>query len=130
MKRLSFVLLLAVLVSPELFAQDENRKPEIEERYKMFRKTMTRRMDLSIKQNRPFNSRNGEISRILFEALEAVGLEQFLKEQPDGLDTIINPEGKQMSYTIAKKIILATIESRRLCSKFCFNSVFSKTCFP
>lgn len=44
---------------------------------------------------------------IIFEALEAVGLEQFLKEQPNGLDTIINPEGKQMSYTIAKKIILA-----------------------
>ena len=44
---------------------------------------------------------------IIFEVMEHVGLGQFLKEQPNGLDTIINPEGKQMSYTIAKKIILA-----------------------
>ena len=36
-----------------------------------------------------------------------MGLIEFLKEQPNGLDTFINPEGKQMSYTIAKKIILA-----------------------
>ena len=39
--------------------------------------------------------------------MEVVGLTQFLKEQPNGLDTEINPEGKQMSYTLAKKIILA-----------------------
>ncbi|MBU3011764.1 ATP-binding cassette domain-containing protein [Polaribacter vadi] len=43
----------------------------------------------------------------IFEILEVVGLAQFLKEQPSGLDTILYPEGKQMSYTIAKKIILA-----------------------
>ena len=44
---------------------------------------------------------------IIFDVMEQVGLGQFLKEQPNGLDTYINPEGKQMSYTIAKKIILA-----------------------
>ncbi len=44
---------------------------------------------------------------IIFEILEVVGLSQFLKEQPNGLDTVLYPEGKQMSYTIAKKIILA-----------------------
>lgn len=43
----------------------------------------------------------------IFEILEVVGLSQFLKEQVNGLDTILYPEGKQMSYTIAKKIILA-----------------------
>ena len=43
----------------------------------------------------------------IFEIMEVVGLTQFLKEQPNGLDTEINPEGKQMSYTSAKKIILA-----------------------
>ena len=43
----------------------------------------------------------------IFEIMEVVGLTQFLKEQPNGLDTEINPEGKQMSYTLAKKIILA-----------------------
>jgi ABC-type bacteriocin/lantibiotic exporter with double-glycine peptidase domain len=44
---------------------------------------------------------------VIFEILENVGLSQFLKEQPKGLDTVLYPEGKQMSYTIAKKIILA-----------------------
>jgi ABC-type bacteriocin/lantibiotic exporter with double-glycine peptidase domain len=45
--------------------------------------------------------------QLIFEILEIVGLNQFLKEQPDGLDTVIYPEGKQMSYTVAKKVILA-----------------------
>ena len=39
--------------------------------------------------------------------LTAIGLSQFLREQINGLDTILYPEGKQMSYTISKKIILA-----------------------
>lgn len=60
----------------------------------------------TIRENLIFGSDKSK-DHLIFEALEAVGLTQFLKEQPDGLDTIINPEGKQMSYTIAKKIILA-----------------------
>lgn len=44
---------------------------------------------------------------IIFEALDIVGLSQFLKEQTNGLNTVLYPEGQQMSYTIAKKIILA-----------------------
>tara|TARA_B110000091_G_scaffold26550_1_gene26021 strand:- start:485 stop:2149 length:1665 start_codon:yes stop_codon:yes gene_type:complete len=44
---------------------------------------------------------------IIYEALAIVGLTQFLKEQPQGLNTVLYPEGRQMSYTIAKKIILA-----------------------
>lgn len=40
-------------------------------------------------------------------AIEAVGLQQFIKKQPQGLNTIIYPEGKQISYTVAKKIVLA-----------------------
>ncbi|WP_271765324.1 peptidase domain-containing ABC transporter [Aquimarina algiphila] len=43
----------------------------------------------------------------VYWALEKVGLTQFVKEQPKGLKTILYPEGKQMSYTIAKKIVLA-----------------------
>ncbi|WP_288955694.1 ATP-binding cassette domain-containing protein [uncultured Polaribacter sp.] len=43
----------------------------------------------------------------IFKVLDIVGLSQFLKEQPNGLDTVLYPEGKQMSYTIAKKIVLA-----------------------
>ncbi len=43
----------------------------------------------------------------IYWALDKVGLTQFVKEQPTGLKTMIYPEGKQMSYTIAKKIVLA-----------------------
>ncbi|MBU2939351.1 ATP-binding cassette domain-containing protein [Lacinutrix sp. C3R15] len=43
----------------------------------------------------------------IFWAIEKVGLKKFVKERPKGLNTIINPEGKQIAYTDAKKIILA-----------------------
>ncbi len=43
----------------------------------------------------------------LYWALENVGLLQFVKEQPKGLNTIIYPEGKQIPYAISKKIVLA-----------------------
>ncbi len=39
--------------------------------------------------------------------LEITGLDREIKDMPEGLDTIIYPEGKQMSYTFAKKIVLA-----------------------
>jgi ABC-type bacteriocin/lantibiotic exporter with double-glycine peptidase domain len=44
---------------------------------------------------------------VVYWALENTGLSQFVKEQPLGLNTMIYPEGKQISYTIAKKIVLA-----------------------
>lgn len=60
----------------------------------------------SIKNNLVFSNKNIK-DEIIYEALEIVGLTQFLKEQPKGLETVLYPEGKQMSYTIAKKLILA-----------------------
>ena len=60
----------------------------------------------SIRDNLVFGNRQIE-ETIIFAALDTVGLNQFLKEQPNGLETVLYPEGKQMSYTIAKKIILA-----------------------
>ncbi len=41
------------------------------------------------------------------EVLQIVGLVKFLKELPKGLNTVLYPEGKRVSYTIAKKIVLA-----------------------
>ncbi|MDY2587457.1 peptidase domain-containing ABC transporter [Winogradskyella aquimaris] len=41
------------------------------------------------------------------KAIAIVGLRDYLKETEKGLDTIIYPEGKQMSFTVAKKLILA-----------------------
>lgn len=40
-------------------------------------------------------------------AVENVGLSEFVKSQPKGLNTIIYPEGKQIPYTVTKKILLA-----------------------
>ncbi len=43
----------------------------------------------------------------IYWAIEKVGLTQFVKEQPQGLQTVLYPEGKQIPSTIAKKIVLA-----------------------
>lgn len=49
----------------------------------------------------------------VYWALENTGLTEFVKEQPQGLNTILYPEGKQIPYTIAKKIVLARSIVRR-----------------
>ncbi|MGB3151232.1 MAG: ATP-binding cassette domain-containing protein [Maribacter sp.] len=46
-------------------------------------------------------------------AIEKSGLTKFVKEQKIGLKTVIYPEGKQISSTIAKKIVLARSIVRR-----------------
>ncbi|MEB8328568.1 ATP-binding cassette domain-containing protein [Flavobacteriaceae bacterium KMM 6897] len=43
----------------------------------------------------------------LYWAIEKVGLSQFVKEQPKGINTFLYPEGQQIPYTISKKIVLA-----------------------
>ncbi|RYC50302.1 peptidase domain-containing ABC transporter [Flagellimonas olearia] len=43
----------------------------------------------------------------VYWALEKTGLTQFVKEQPNGLQTMLYPEGKKIPYTISKKIVLA-----------------------
>tara|TARA_R110002073_G_scaffold128999_3_gene275152 strand:+ start:118403 stop:120058 length:1656 start_codon:yes stop_codon:yes gene_type:complete len=40
-------------------------------------------------------------------AIKNTGLKDFIKNQPNGLKTMLYPEGKQMSFSIAKKIVLA-----------------------
>ncbi len=60
----------------------------------------------TIRDNLTFS--NKEISdENIHEILEVVGLKNFLKEQPDGLNTILYPDGKQLSYTLSKKLVLA-----------------------
>ncbi|WP_281541481.1 peptidase domain-containing ABC transporter [Maribacter aestuarii] len=46
-------------------------------------------------------------SEQVYWVLEQLGLTQFVKEQPKGLQTILYPEGRQIPYTISKKIVLA-----------------------
>lgn len=41
------------------------------------------------------------------DVITVVGLTEYLKETEMGINTVIYPEGKQISFTVAKKIILA-----------------------
>ncbi|WP_430467548.1 peptidase domain-containing ABC transporter [Winogradskyella ouciana] len=60
----------------------------------------------TIRENITFG--NTEISdEQLMWAIENVGLTQFIKESPQGLNTVLYPEGKQISFSVAKKIVLA-----------------------
>ena len=43
----------------------------------------------------------------IYWALEKTGLTDYVKEQQDGLKTIIYPEGRQIPFVVAKKIVLA-----------------------
>lgn len=43
----------------------------------------------------------------VISVIKNVGLKDFVKEMPLGLQTILYPEGKEISYTISKKIMLA-----------------------
>lgn len=43
----------------------------------------------------------------IYNTFNNIGLDEFLKQQPKGLNTILKPEGKQMANTIAKKLVLA-----------------------
>ncbi|QIJ90244.1 HlyB/MsbA family ABC transporter [Mesoflavibacter sp. HG96] len=40
-------------------------------------------------------------------AIQSVGLSDYVKRLPQGLNTILRPEGKEISFTLSKKIILA-----------------------
>ena len=40
-------------------------------------------------------------------AIDKTGLREFVQDQLDGLNTVLYPEGRQISFTIAKKIVLA-----------------------
>ena len=47
------------------------------------------------------------MSSSIYEILDIVGLKAFIKEQSEGLNTVLYPDGRQMSYTLSKKIVLA-----------------------
>ena len=43
----------------------------------------------------------------VYWALEKTGLTQFVKDLPQGLNTVLYPEGRQIPYAVSKKIVLA-----------------------
>jgi len=57
-------------------------------------------------ENITFNDPNITKEDVLW-VLEVTGLKEVVKRMENGLDTVIYPEGKQISYTVAKKIVLA-----------------------
>ena len=104
--------IIAALIEPDqgnIYVNDERIKPEF---FNYYRKNVGQ----SLKAESPFegtlleNITYGDdaiTKEQVLDVIELTGLRKFLKESPDGLDTIIYPEGKQISYTIAKKIVLA-----------------------
>lgn len=83
MKKICYALLMIALSAPVLLAQESKIpiiKPEVDDTQIMFRKTVWRRMDLREKQNKPFNSTNGELSRLLLEAVEDGLLKPYMKD--------------------------------------------------
>ncbi|MFY9215379.1 MAG: ATP-binding cassette domain-containing protein [Flavobacteriaceae bacterium] len=60
----------------------------------------------TIRENVSFNNLEVTDQRIR-AVFNEIGLKEFLKDQPNGLYTYLKPEGKQIAYTVAKKIILA-----------------------
>src|SRR5690606_31075901 len=62
--------------------------------------------DGTIKENLTFGNPNIH-DETIFDVLNNVGLMDFIKAQSKGLQTILNPDSKQISHTVSKKIILA-----------------------
>ena len=62
--------------------------------------------DGTIRENITFGNKDISDDQLMW-AIDIAGLYQFVKESAHGLNTILYPEGKQISFTIAKKIILA-----------------------
>jgi ABC-type bacteriocin/lantibiotic exporter with double-glycine peptidase domain len=60
----------------------------------------------TIRENISFGDKTISDEDILW-AMEKANLSDFLKVQPKGLNTKLYPEGKRISYTVSKKIILA-----------------------
>ena len=60
----------------------------------------------TILNNITFGDKDTTLEQVQW-ALEKVGLTDFVKRQPDGLQTVLYPEGRQIPYTVAKKIVLA-----------------------
>lgn len=60
----------------------------------------------TLRENLTFGDKDIEDSKVL-EILNVIGLSDFLRNLPHGLNSQILAEGKQIAYTVAKKIVLA-----------------------
>ncbi|MGX1023974.1 peptidase domain-containing ABC transporter [Psychroflexus sp. MBR-150] len=62
--------------------------------------------DGSIIENITFNNPKINDNKVR-EVCQVLGLDSFIKSQPKGLQSNISTDGKQLSYTMSKKIVLA-----------------------
>ncbi len=60
----------------------------------------------TIRENITFGDASISDEQLMW-AIQNVGLSKFIKESDDGLNTVLYPEGKQISFTVTKKIVLA-----------------------
>ena len=79
----------------------------------LFIKKYRGKLGLSLSEETPFKGTirenisfgNTEITdEIIFSILDKVGLTDYIKTQPKGLNTILKPEGQQIAFTISKKL--------------------------
>jgi ABC-type bacteriocin/lantibiotic exporter with double-glycine peptidase domain len=60
----------------------------------------------TILENLTFGDKSIPMDRIYW-VLEKTRLMDFVKEQPKGLNTVLYPEGREIPYTVGKKLVLA-----------------------
>ncbi|MEJ2585767.1 MAG: ATP-binding cassette domain-containing protein [Robiginitalea sp.] len=59
----------------------------------------------TILENLTFGDKNIPMDRVYW-VLEKIKLMDFVKEQPRGLNTVLYPEGREIHYTVGKKLVL------------------------
>ncbi|MBS3739663.1 MAG: ATP-binding cassette domain-containing protein [Psychroflexus sp.] len=108
----SLLKIIAGLIPPsdgQLLINDINIKNINNEHYRSFIGHVFPNnlpFDGSIEENITFNNPEIEEKKVK-EVCSVLGLDNFIKAQPKGLQTNISTDGKQLSYTMSKKIILA-----------------------
>jgi gliding motility associated protien GldN len=83
MKNLLFIFLIIVMVV-EVQAQQRTAaeiiKPEVADNYIMFKKTLIRRLNLTEKQNKPFNAKNSELSALIIQGAKEGLLQPYMSD--------------------------------------------------
>ena len=83
MKKFSYAVILLLVATGVVCAQDAGQpliKSEVLKAHIMFERQVWRRMDLKEKQNRPFFSRNGEVPRLLIQAVREGLIKSYMSD--------------------------------------------------
>ena len=83
MKNLLVIFLITVIVVESQAQQRtaaEIIKPEVADNYIMFKKTLIRRLNLTEKQNKPFNAKNSELSALIIQGAKEGLLQPYMSD--------------------------------------------------